>query len=212
MRARGMTLLPYLPLAGGFLTGKYRRDANRCRRTRGSPTARTTPPTSSTSATGPWLEKLNAVAQRTGHLDARARVRLAAGAARHRQRDRRREHARAGRAERARRGQAPLARRHRRTRRDHAHEPSRAPSSSAVRSAACSPPTCCAASAGTRPCSSATPRSCRPRRRHQHASAIARGHQAARHSVRQFDGHRGRQRGVPRPRRPRLRPSATPCG
>ena len=29
----------------------------------------------------------------------------------------------------------------------------------------------------------------RPRRRHQHASAIARRHQAARHPVRQFDGH-----------------------
>ncbi len=48
---------------------------------------------------------------------------------------------------------------------------------------------------------------CRPRRRHQHASAIARRHQAARHPVRQFDGHRGRQRGVPRSRRPRLRPA-----
>ena len=51
MQQHGMSLLPYSPLASGFLTGKYRA-ASRCRRTRGSPTAATTPPTSSTSGTG----------------------------------------------------------------------------------------------------------------------------------------------------------------
>ena len=48
----------------------------------------------------------------------------------------------------------------------------------------------------------------RPRRRHQHASAIARRHQTARHPVRQLDGDRDRQGGVPRSRRPLLRRAA----
>ncbi len=51
MLKRGMTLLPYAPLAGGFLSGKYVH-GKPLPKTRASPTAATMPPTSSTSGTG----------------------------------------------------------------------------------------------------------------------------------------------------------------
>ena len=133
------------------------------RRARGWPTAVTTPPMSSTSATGRWSRQLSALARRTGH----SMLELAFGWLLAQpvtgERDRRRDHTGADRAE-CRRAAEPspspdvLAE----IDRDHAIDASTmaARSSSAVRSAGCSPPTCCAASAGTPPCSSATPRSC----------------------------------------------------
>ena len=110
MRRAGMSLLPYLPLASGLPDRQVpaRRAAAAGRAARLQP--RTTPPTSSTSATGRMVEKLQRVSRRAPAIQhAGTGLRLAAGEARHRQRHRRRHHARAGRAERRRRGASALA-------------------------------------------------------------------------------------------------------
>jgi aryl-alcohol dehydrogenase-like predicted oxidoreductase len=65
-QARGMSLLPYFPLASGLLTGKYRRDAAP---PKGSRLSTSTRHASSTISERNWalVEALGAVASRTGH-------------------------------------------------------------------------------------------------------------------------------------------------
>ena len=186
--------------------------ASRCRRTRGSPTAATTPRDVINDRNWSLVEKLEAVAARSGHSHAGAGVRLAARQADGGERDRRRHQARADRAERrGRRAPRPRADDARRTRPHHRHDQS-ARSSSAARSAGCSPPTCCAASAGTRRCSSATRRAGRPRRRHQpriRSCTRSRGGSASRSTIRWASASTSVV--FHRPRRPASTTSATPC-
>ena len=81
MQERGLTLLPYAPLAGGFLSGKYRRDKPLPQNAR---LAYSSHHASDVINERNWTlaERLRDFAARSRPQHARARVRLAAGASR----------------------------------------------------------------------------------------------------------------------------------
>ena len=66
MQRHGMTLLPYAPLAGGFLSGKYQPRQAAAEERAARLQQRTMPPTSSTSGTGRCRDGLREFAQRAG--------------------------------------------------------------------------------------------------------------------------------------------------
>ena len=215
MRKRGMTLLPYAPLAGGFLSGKY---------LRGKPLPKDARLAySSHHATDVinernWnlADRLRDFAARTGHsmLDVAFGWLLAqpvtasviAGAMTPEQVE---QNVRAGSDE-------AVGRRRRRARPDHAvGERMTKPraliiggsvgglfAANMLRSIGWDADGVRAQRRGAG----------RPRRRHQHASAVARRHQAARHPVRRFDGHRASTAWSSSTTTAAPTTSATPCG
>ena len=102
MRERGMTLLPYSPLASGLLTGKYRRNEPPPQGTRLASSGHHASVMNDAQLADRREVASAVIAHRPRH--GRSRLRLAARAAGHRKRDRRRDLARAGRTECPRRG------------------------------------------------------------------------------------------------------------
>ena len=117
----GVSILPFFPLASGFLTGKYKKDQEK------PEGARLSNPAMGRMADRIFsdhnyevLEKLENFAQQRGKTRARCRRRLAGDEAVRRQRHRRRDEAGAGRGQRRRGRMAPHRRRDGRGRR---HQP-----------------------------------------------------------------------------------------
>ena len=101
MQRYGLGLVPYFPLAGGMLTGKYQRNATLPSGTRLARLANLAD-RFLTPANFTKVERLNDFCARRGRALIGARIIVARRAAGGRERDRRREHARAARAEPAR--------------------------------------------------------------------------------------------------------------